>query len=108
MIAPSLVYGLFPTLFEMLLPIQGPGPPVIIDVSFVAEDQLCRPTVRAIDNRALDSAFDERISRVGIESGRLIPLRDHLKRLFESLRIVESLFYEQTVAIRPQHLDDLK
>src|SRR4051794_28825295 len=86
---------LSPTLFKVLFPVNGPGAAEIVHESGVAIDQLRRPSVRSVDDGALDAAFDKIVSGFCIEARRLIELGRHLQWLLERFRIVESLFDNQ-------------
>src|SRR5262245_20319611 len=87
----TLILRLLPILFEMFLPVHGPGSAEVIDEPGVPEDQLGWPAIRTIDDRALDAAFHKRVPCIRIETRGLVPLGPHVKWLLEGLRIVERL-----------------
>src|SRR6185295_6719976 len=89
----------------MFFPVYCPGAAKIIDEAGVAVNQLGGASVGSVDDGALDAAFDEIVSRFRVQTGSLIQLSRHLQRLFERLRIVESLFDEQAIAVRLEHFD---
>src|SRR4026207_1537741 len=67
-IPSPLVLRLLPTLFEMLFPVQSPGTSEIIDETRVAVYKLGRPTVRAVDDGALDAALHKSVPRGRVQA----------------------------------------
>src|SRR2546430_16781757 len=91
---------MFPAFLEVLLPILGPGSSKIINKSFVCRNELCRPSIGAIDDRTLHATLDKRISLFSIVGAVLSNPRCHdVQRPDECLRIIECRFDSNSLPI---------
>src|SRR5687768_2351171 len=74
----------------MLFPVLCPGAAEVVNVAVVQERQLRGPSIRAIEDRALHAALDERMPRFGIvDPHRELPWSYRVQRPGERLGIVE-------------------
>src|ERR687892_66840 len=77
----SLLIRLRPALFEVLFPVLRPGTAEVIDVAGIARQQLGRPAVGPVHDRAANPAFDEREPLLRIVEARpQLPWRYRMQR----------------------------
>src|SRR6267142_1939318 len=105
------VFGMFPALFEMRLPVFRPRPAEVIDESFISGDELRRSAAFIVDDRALNPALNECVSLFFVVGTCLPDPRCYfVKRLFERLWIIECRIGDNLFSIRARrkHLDGLQ